>query len=101
MNAPCSLACVKQSLATVRLAGTFGLSPAARGIAPSSFDFFLQLYSALSSVVRGGDDASARKCGTAPKRNPVIGRQKDTVWLQAAGFHRGEIARDGRESNKV
>lgn len=37
----------------------------------------LQLLSALSSVVGGGDEASARERGAAPKRNPVIGRQNE------------------------
>ena len=36
----------------------------------------LQLCSAPTLVVSGGDAASACKCGVAPMRNPVIGRQK-------------------------
>ena len=41
----------------------------------SSLEKTLQLFAALSSVVGGGNGASARECGTAPKRNQVIGRQ--------------------------
>ena len=41
----------------------------------------LQLCSAPTLVVSGGDAASACKCGVAPMRNPVIGRQKNSVGV--------------------
>ena len=50
----------------------------------------LQLFSALSSVVGGGHEASARECGAALRRNQVIGRPDESCVVAGHRGRRGE-----------